>query len=781
MLASAPSLPGSGTLETLATDLCVACDAYQADPRDSARLARVWDLRLSLARAVLALPAKAKAGDDVLGLAGVVEKMIQTGVLDQAPIPAASALLPTCSPKAWNGIVAAMLVSPSWNWREAPSLDAVANWLWPLFTRYLFHVPQSFTAVGEAERYASHHLRRLRELEHWASANRGASVVKVALDTYLANSNCIPLYFSEGDLKQHYELRARVLAIALNSPRQADLPPFPREGRRLRVGFVKMHWGPQTETYSTMPTFEQLDKERFEVVLYALNEGGSSVEQYLRSLVSEFSLLPASLDERVQTLLAANLDVLVFATNVTAVTNDIVLLALHRLAPLQVMHHPSCTTTGLPEIDLYVSGVLTESEKSPAQFTERLGLIPGPSHAFNYQVDAQDPSHAPTREMLGVGEKDVLFVSGANYYKIIPEMMHCWAKLLVSVPGSKLLVHPFNPNWSSQYPIDRFCAEFDRVMADHGVSSDRLIISTAKYPSRTDVKLLFGLGTVYLDTFPFSGVNSLIDPLECGVPPVAWEGDTFRARMASALLKEMQLPELIVRDEAAYLALCQRLATDTAFREGLQARIRDCMERTPLFMNSLASSDAFGGLMEKAYDELVSVGRKKFRSTRTPVQVAFANLEDALAEAETSLQIGMAGQAWDRLQSALAAHPGHPRLARAAGRALTALGRADRGCLYLLEAIQHLDPDPVLWCELAESFLHSGNLKNAVEAVQACLQLDGKNVEAILLLGEIADRGGQLDQIGDAVAIAQSIAPNDPRVAALAIKVQQATPSTTLQ
>lgn len=769
MLASAPS-----QIESLAQSITTLASAIHALPSDDASRSALTQHRLELARIVAALPNQKRLGAECLLAQDTILKLCELNLLDEAASPEALSFIEALSTQHWMGVLAGMLVAPAWDWQNGPSLESVPTWLWPTFTRYLFHFPQSFTEVGQAEKYAAHHLRRLVELERWVTVNRGSSAVKVALDTYVKQSNCIPLYFSEGALKQHYEVRARLLSTALRVPKQMTLPPFPREGRRLRIGFIKLHWGPQTETYSTMPTFEHMDKDRFEVVLFSHNSSGTDVENYLRKQVSDFTVLPAGLEEQVQALLAANLDVAVFATNVTAVTNEILCLALHRIAPLQVMHHPSCTTTGLPEMDLYVSGEMTESEAAPTHFVERLGLLPGPSHAFNYEVDRQEPTQTPTRESLGVAEDEVLFVSGANYYKIIPEMMESWARLMVDVPKAKLLVHPFNPNWSSSYPIDRFCAEFDRVLKSHGVAGDRLLISTAKYPSRSDVKALLGLGDLYLDTFPFSGVNSLVDPLECGVPTVVWEGDTFRARMASALLRCLEIPELIATDAQSYHDLVVSLAHDKAARGALKERIVPAMERAPYFLDGLAASDAFGALMETAYDQLISVGHEQFRKDRTPLRAGTADVEGMLAESESLLSIGMADQAWEKIKSVLARTPADPKARRLAGKALIALGRPDRAAQYLLEAIQRIDGDTSLWCELSEAFLQSGQLKPALEAVQACLRVDGENIDAIILLGQIAERVGQLDQIGEAITVAEAKAPEDPRVIDLAFKVRQA-------
>ena len=213
-----------------------------------------------------------------------------------------------------------------------------------------------------------------------------------------------------------------------------DFAARSRGGRRLRVGFVNRHFGAQTETYSTLPTFSRLDPARFEVQLFACHYHDTALEQYARGCAEQFTLLPGAIGAQLEVLRAAELDVLVFGTNVTAVFHEVTRLALHRVAPLQVVNNSSCTTTGLPEIDLYVSGTATEAPGAQAHFTERLALLRGPAHAFDYQTDRQPPAGTWTRAALGVPEEAMLFVSAANYFKIIPEMQHAWARLLAAVP-----------------------------------------------------------------------------------------------------------------------------------------------------------------------------------------------------------------------------------------------------------------------------------------------------------------------------------------------------------
>ena len=78
---------------------------------------------------------------------------------------------------------------------------------------------------------------------------------------------------------------------------------------------------------------------------------------------------------------------------------------------------------------------------------------------------------------------------------------------------------------------------------------------------------------MYLDTIGFSGFNTALQAVECGLPIVTREGRFLRGRLASGILKRLGLHELVVPTEQAYADLVVRLAEDSAYREALAARI----------------------------------------------------------------------------------------------------------------------------------------------------------------------------------------------------------------
>jgi predicted O-linked N-acetylglucosamine transferase (SPINDLY family) len=84
-----------------------------------------------------------------------------------------------------------------------------------------------------------------------------------------------------------------------------------------------------------------------------------------------------------------------------------------------------------------------------------------------------------------------------------------------------------------------------------------------------------------LDTIGFSGYNTAVQAMECGLPLVTREGQFLRGRLASGVLRRMGLTELIVQTKAEYVDLVARLATDHDYQAYVRHEIQQ--RRSVLF------------------------------------------------------------------------------------------------------------------------------------------------------------------------------------------------------
>jgi predicted O-linked N-acetylglucosamine transferase (SPINDLY family) len=69
-----------------------------------------------------------------------------------------------------------------------------------------------------------------------------------------------------------------------------------------------------------------------------------------------------------------------------------------------------------------------------------------------------------------------------------------------------------------------------------------------------------------LDTLGFSGFNTVIQAVECGLPVVSREGEFMRGRLGSGILRRMGMDALVATSDEAYVELAVTLTRDAALR-----------------------------------------------------------------------------------------------------------------------------------------------------------------------------------------------------------------------
>jgi predicted O-linked N-acetylglucosamine transferase (SPINDLY family) len=174
-------------------------------------------------------------------------------------------------------------------------------------------------------------------------------------------ANFIPLYFTTANLRDIYTKRAEIIEFSLKNRGCSIDCIFPARSpnrTKIRLGIISDHFAPQTETFATIPVFEHLNRNQFEIYLYALNTSGHQLEQYCQSRADKLVALPKDFASQVQTIRADDLDILFFGTNLTAINKPVASLAIHRLARVQTTSFCSPTTTGIRHMDYYIAGNL---------------------------------------------------------------------------------------------------------------------------------------------------------------------------------------------------------------------------------------------------------------------------------------------------------------------------------------------------------------------------------------------------------------------------------------
>ena len=387
-----------------------------------------------------------------------------------------------------------------------------------------------------------------------------------------------------GATRAHLAAHARALAAAIDpgERRRHDLASF--AGRsRIRVGYLSSDFHGHPVAYLAAEIFELHDRARFEVFLFSYGpDDGSAIRKRIESGGDRFIDLRGVSDrEAAQAIFDERIQILVDLKGYTA--DDRPRIAAYRPAPIQVNWLGFPGTMGADWIDYLVADATIVPPEHDADYAEELVRLP---HCYQPN-DRQRPSGSAglSRSNCGLPEKSFVFCCFNQSYKIVPEIFAAWMRLLEEVPGSVLWLLEENEGAR---------ANLRQAAVGHGVAEERLafapVVPLAQHLGR------YAVADLVLDTFPYTSHTTGSDALWGGCPMITIMGDTFASRVASSLLVNAGLEELIARSVAEYESLALRLARDRPKLDALRRHLREHREELPLF-----DSPRFTRALEAAY------------------------------------------------------------------------------------------------------------------------------------------------------------------------------------
>ena len=338
---------------------------------------------------------------------------------------------------------------------------------------------------------------------------------------------------------------------------------------RVRVGIASSHVFAHSVWQAIVRGWvEELDRERFDVVVFHLGHTHDAETELAKARAQAFVAGPRGLAGWVEAIRAQRLDVLIYPElGMDALTPK---LAALRLAPVQVASWGHPETTGLPTIDHYLSAERFESADSDSHYSEALVRLPGLGCCVApAAVRPAQQAAAVTRAELGVREDATLVVCGGTPFKYAPEHDAVLVRIAQRVPAAQFL---FFRNAVAAPLTDALLRRLASAFGAAGLDpATHLVLAPWLERSR-----FFGVLTqaqVFLDTVGFSGFNTVMQAVECGLPVVTQRGAFMRGRLGSGILEHLGMAGFVAADDDAMVDLVEGLARDASLRAGVSARM----------------------------------------------------------------------------------------------------------------------------------------------------------------------------------------------------------------
>lgn len=435
-------------------------------------------------------------------------------------------------------------------------------------------LPPIFDSVAELPAVRAAFEGELIALEAWFDARRatrGDHAVGVTQPFYLA-------YHDEDNrplLARYGALCARLMAAWRTH--KGLRPPAKGGHLPIRVGIVSAHVRSHSVWNAILKGWvENLDPARFELHVFHLGQEADAETARVQARAKRFESGRRDVLRWTQAIAQSAPDILIYPEiGMDPMTAK---LAAQRIAPVQVATWGHPETTGLPTMDYYLSAEDLEAEAAQSYYTEKLVRLP---HLGVCYSPLPVTPQTPDLRALGLHGKGPTLLCPGSPFKYGPQHDAVWVEIARQLGGDAQLI--FFQSTPPEF-AQRLAARLEKAFKAAGLNFKQQVVFIPFQPP----PLFYGLMArvdVFLDTLGFSGFNTAMQAVECGLPVVAREGRFMRGRLASCLVRRMGLPELATESDADYIALAVRLGRDATYR----AHIREQMvARRAVLFNDLA-------------------------------------------------------------------------------------------------------------------------------------------------------------------------------------------------
>ena len=332
--------------------------------------------------------------------------------------------------------------------------------------------------------------------------------------------------------------------------------------RRLRIGFLSSFMRDCTVGSYFKSWVTSLDKGKFEIYCYYIGHIQDQVTQAFTDASDCYKHLVGDVAYIGREIKKDQLDILIYPE--IGMDPGAMVLAAMRLAPMQCAAWGHPVTTGHANMDYFFSSALMEPENAQAHYSEQLILLDGIGTCYLKPVL---PALAK-RSDFSLPEERVLFLCPQSLYKIHPDNDRLMLEIMARNKNAVLVFFQ-----ATDMSITRaFMKRLENVFDESGMEKSGQIKMLPRMAHENYLRVNM-LCDVMLDTLHWSGGNTTLDALACGLPVVTMPGEFMRGRQSYGMLKCMGLNELIAHDHKDYIEIATRLGTDRAWHQKVVQQI----------------------------------------------------------------------------------------------------------------------------------------------------------------------------------------------------------------
>jgi protein O-GlcNAc transferase len=426
----------------------------------------------------------------------------------------------------------------------------------------------------------------------WAGAKNLAGRLQAAVDdgNFVHSFASIALEFHPADQLKVVKTLTRDVIAAAPKP---FVHSKAMRADKLRIAYLSSDFWHHPVGVAVVELLERHDRARFEIIGMSYGpDDRSAIRARMIKALDRFHDVASESDRDVANLLHdSEVHIAVDLNGLTEGFRPGVLAC--RPAPIQVNYLGFPGTTGAEYLDYILADATVLPFDEQPFFAEKIVHLPDCYHVND--ATRHISSYVAPRSDLGPPDQGMVFCCFNQTFKIAAPMFDIWMRLLARVPGSVL--------WLSEM-FELAQANLRREAAARGVDPERLIFAP-RIDSTADHLARHRAADLFLDTLPYNAHSTTCDALFAGLPVVTCTGNIFAGRVATSMLRNAGLPELVTSNLEDYEALALKLATDSGLLQSVRKKLADNRGTCRLF-----DSDRFRRHIEAAYETMWDIYRR---------------------------------------------------------------------------------------------------------------------------------------------------------------------------
>jgi protein O-GlcNAc transferase len=360
--------------------------------------------------------------------------------------------------------------------------------------------------------------------------------------------------YQSGSLRAERQRHARLVSRMAHYAWQPPSNICRIKNKKRRIGIVSSFFRNHSVMKVAYGLILGLKHPDFEVFIYHLDSKQDALTTELKNWVHSYKNGEHAPDVWLSAICADSPDVLLYLDIGMQPLSQV--LPAYRLAPVQCAFWGHPLTSGYDTIDWFISAQDIEPDQADAFYTERLHKLSGLGTCY--------PVPKLTELVPTSNKKTVDFLLAQHVLKIDCKHDALLAQIALRVPNARFHIFPHLRTHIADALKQRIGNHFIR----HGLNPDSFLNVEKQRPAQDFFRFAQSCD-INLDTIGWSGGITSFELLAYNLPMVTYEGAYFRGRQSSALLRRMNLPELVASSLESYVDIAVSLAKDAEKRRDI--------------------------------------------------------------------------------------------------------------------------------------------------------------------------------------------------------------------